>query len=251
VRADQPLGLLLLFLAAILGGGLNGLAGGGSFVVFPALIFTAVPPVNANATSTVALWPASLTAANAYRKELAQDHDLRLLLVVSVLGGLGGALLLLHSSQSFFRHFVPFLMLGATALFALGPRISKARAEHAAPRGLVALLQAPISIYGGYFGGGMGIMMLALYSSIGASDYHFANARKNLLATVTNGIAVLTFIVAGAVVWLPAVIMLFGSALGGGLSVVIARRIDQRVVRPVVVLIGLVMSIYLLITAGF
>ncbi|HVB77857.1 MAG TPA: sulfite exporter TauE/SafE family protein [Candidatus Nitrosotalea sp.] len=246
----QPLGLALLLVAAVAGGILNGMAGGGSFVAFPALIFSGVLPVNANATNTVALWPASLAAARAYRRELGLRREVLVLGSVSLVGGLVGAVLLLHTPQHLFGAVVPFLMLGATLLFAAGGRIAHMRGERAAPLWVVSVVQFPIAIYGGYFGGGLGIMMLASFGVLGAADYHFANARKNLLATAINGVAVVTFIAAGAVVWLPALVMIVGAVVGGVLSVMVARRIPQPLIRPAVVAIGLVMSVSLLRNAG-
>src|SRR5215471_6049481 len=205
----------LLFIAAILGGTLNSVAGGGSFIVFPALIFTGVPPINANATNTVALWPGSVASTSAYRKELATQNR-KLLLVLSaasLVGGVFGAILLLRTPPMTFVHLIPYLLLLATLLFTFsGPITTWLRKftkpkdepnETLSPLALsgLALSQLIIAIYGGYFGGGIGILMLATLGMMGMDNIHEMNAMKTLLQASINGVAVITFIIAGAVVW--------------------------------------------------
>ena len=244
----------LLFVAAILGGTLNSVAGGGSFITFPALIFTGVAPITANATSTVALWPGSVASIAAYRKELAAQNR-RLLLILtgaSVVGGVLGALLLLHTPQTTFVHLIPYLLLLATLLFTFSGPITTWLRKYTMPKdelswlslsGL-AFFQLLIAVYGGYFGGGIGILMLATLGLMGMENIHEMNAMKTLLQAAINGVAVITFIIAGAVVWPQAILMLVGAIVGGFGGAYYARRIEQRWVRLFVTLVGCSMTIY-------
>ncbi len=248
--------ICVLFVAAILGGTLNSVAGGGSFITFPVLLFTGVPPINANATSTVALWPGSVASTGAYREELAKQERTRLLVLggTSLVGGVLGALLLLRTSQTTFVRLVPYLLLMATLLFAFsGPITNRLRRRNVETKkerfswsGLVgiALLQLVIAIYGGYFGGGIGILMLATLGLMGMENIHEMNALKTLLTSFINGVAVITFIIAGAVVWLQAILMVAGAIIGGYGGAYFARQIDPRLVRGFVILVGITMTIY-------
>lgn len=249
---------LVLFFAAILGGTLNSVAGGGSFITFPTLIITGVPPITANATSTVALWPAALASVGGYRGMLHIERDLLLLLSgVSLLGGVLGAIVLLHTDQSLFLRLVPYLLLLATLLFAFGGPItvylrrrSGAKGEEDAsdsfrlPLVWVIILQFVISLYGGFFGGGIGILMLATLSLMGMEDIHSANALKAILNACINGVAVATFIIAGAVFWAQALVMIVGGIAGGYGGASIARRLDPKLVRRFVIFVGFALSIY-------
>jgi uncharacterized membrane protein YfcA len=251
---------LVLFLAAILGGTLNSVAGGGSFFTFPLLIFTGIPPVQANATSTVALWPASLASAAAYRRELTEQDRLFVivLVVTSLVGGIGGALLLLHTPQSTFVFLLPYLLLMATLLFALSPTITrmvrKRKVEGASTASRtssivwIAIAQFIIALYGGYFGGGIGILMLATLALMGMENIHGMNAIKTVLATCINGVAVITFIVAGAIYWPEALLMIVGSVVGGYGGAYYARKIEQRWIRLFVIVVGLSMTVYFFVS---
>ncbi len=249
--------IALLFGAALIAGALNAVAGGGSFFSFPALLVTGLDPKIANATNCVALWPGSVASVGAFRREL-QSHraSVRSLAGVSLAGGLAGALLLLVTPSSVFKTLLPYLMLGATLIFVLSPRInawvrrSRPHPEqqfpdqqlsdqqlsdqplsdqpHPAPDGDIAhpgahghggrwrsiVLQGLISIYGGYFGGGIGILMLAALALMGLEDIHEMNALKTFLASVINGIAVVTFIIARAVAWPEALLMTVAAIAG-------------------------------------
>lgn len=237
----------LLFGAAVLGGALNSVAGGGSFFTFPALVIVAgIPAVPANATSALALWPGSIASATAYRKELSLERA-RLVSfgVASLLGGVAGALILVLTPPVYFEYAVPFLLLLATALFAAGPRITaavrarrQAHPEERPRRGVGVVLQFVISIYGGYFGGGMGMMMLAAFSLLGMQDIHRMNGLKAFLAVAINVVALVTFIVAGVIVWREGLLMMIGASVGGYGGAWLARRIDPKKVRVFVVLSG-------------
>ncbi len=232
------------------------MAGGGSFISFPALIFAGVPAVAANATSTVALWPGSVASTFAYHRELSGMRTRLLSLsVVSLIGGFMGAMLLLRTGDAAFQQIVPWLILLATGTFAIGPTItarlrSTAQQSHAEmpTRERISwqayAIQLLISIYGGYFGGGIGIMMLASLAVGGMTDMQAMNALKNGLATVINGVAVLTFIAAGAVHWPETGVMVIGAIAGGFAGVSIARRIPAVLLWRFIILIGCTLTLY-------
>ncbi|HEV2112928.1 MAG TPA: sulfite exporter TauE/SafE family protein [Terriglobales bacterium] len=245
----------LLFLAAFLGGALNSVAGGGGFIVFPSLLFTGMMPINANATNTVALWPGTMASVGAYRGDLASREQWRGLLplfIVTLIGSLAGAKILLRTPQMTFMRQVPWLLLGATLLFTFGGYMTKwvrARTErhlHASRAGVigVAALQLVVSIYIGYFGAGAGILMLALLALMGMENIHTMNAFKTALASCANAIAMITFIVAKAVVWPQASLMIVGAMIGGYGGAWYAQKLDQKVVRYLVIALGAGMSAY-------
>jgi uncharacterized protein len=242
---------LLLFFAAVLGGALNSVAGGGSFISFPALVFTGAPVIPANATNTVALWPGSVASAGAYRREMVTAGRLLLLLCsVSVFGGYLGALLLLGTRPATFKALLPWLMLAATLLFTFGGEVTKRLRTriptHKAPSWMgtvgVCLLQFVISVYGGYFGGGIGILMLATLALMGMTDIHTMNALKTVLASLINGIAVVTFVAAKQVLWAQASVMIVGAILGGYAGASLARRLNPGAVRTFVIVVGFAMT---------
>ena len=237
---------VLLFFAAVAGGAINSVAGGGSFVAFPALLFAGVAPVPANATNTIALWPGSLASVLAYRRELGEvKRELFPLAVAALLGGLAGSLLLLRTSESTFVLLIPWLLLFATLLFTFGGAVARKLTHGArAPLWLAAIVQLAISVYGGYFGGGMGIMMLAVLTLLGMTHIHRMNALKNVLGALINGVAVVAFVIAGAVRWAPGVVMIAGGITGGYAGAAIARRISPKYVRWVVMGIAWGMTTY-------
>lgn len=252
---------ILLFIAAMLGGTLNSVAGGGSFITVPSLIFAGVLPVQANTTSTVALWPGSVASITAYRRELAKLNRVVILTlgITSMVGGVLGALLLLSTSQSTFLYLLPYLMLVATLLFAFSPRITALlRKRSVSTQGIqekeslfswrtlaaISFIQLIIAVYGGYFGGGIGIMILASLGIMGMENIHEMNGMKTVLQSSINGVAVITFIIARAVVWLPALVMIAGAIAGGYGGAYFARKLDPRAIRIFVILIGSGMTIY-------
>jgi hypothetical protein len=237
---------VLLFLAAVAGGGINSVAGGGSFIAFPALLFAGVAPVPANATNTIALWPGSLASVVAYRREVGEvKKELLPLGIAAFAGGLAGSLLLLHTKESTFVLLIPWLLLFATVLFTFGGPVSKrlTKGRHA-PLWVGVLGQLFISVYGGYFGGGMGIMMLAVLTLLGMTHIHRMNALKSVLGTLINGVAVVAFIVAGAVVWAPGLVMIVGGIGGGYAGAALARRVSPAHVRRAVMVIAWGMTLY-------
>jgi uncharacterized membrane protein YfcA len=251
---------LFLFFAAVIAGTLNALAGGGSFLSFPALLFLRVPAVQANATNTVALWPGLAASTLAYLKRL--DAPLRLLiplLVTSVAGGWAGALLLLKTPQHTFLQLVPWLLLGGTLLFAFGNTIRAIAGKTAVIDDLWAtswqaitvssIVELLLAIYGGYFGAGIGFVMLGMLAALGMRDIHAMGAIRTLLAAAINAAAVVTFILAGAVLWRQCAVMVAGALAGGWFGAHYAQKADPRKVRAFVIGIGLIMSAYFFVTA--
>ena len=243
----------LLFAAAAIAGTMNSVAGGGSFISFPALIFTHVLPIPANATSTVALWPGSVASAAAYRKRFPRDFRILVeMIATSVTGGTLGALILLRTPQATFMRFVPYLFLLATLLLIFGKQLANwveaAFQTSRQPHWLVVLasnfFQFLIALYGGFFGAGIGIMMLALLTMLRMEDMHAMNALKTLLNAAINGAAVVTFIVAGAVLWPQALVMLVGAVLGGYGGAYSAQKLDPVIVRRFVIAVGICMTAY-------
>ncbi len=247
---------IFLFIAALLGGALNAVAGGGSFIAFPALLFTGVPAVPANATNTVALWTGLAFSGGAFRRHLnVRRRVLVSLVAVSVAGGAVGALLLLHTPVGTFLRILPWLMLSATLLFVVGPMLTlsanPAVASDTSTGAIVAacFFQLLVAIYGGYFGGGMGFVILAMLTAFGMADIHEMNALKTVLSTVTNGLAVLIFIVKHAVYWPQALIMICGAALGGYFGAHYSLRLPQAWVRYFVIAVGAGMTAYFFVRA--
>lgn len=240
-----------------MGGVLNALAGGGSFITFPTLLFLGMPPVQANATNTVAMWTGLLASGGAYLRKLEAPRPLLVALVVtSVLGGLVGGLLLLHTPQHTFLHMVPWLLFGATLLFIFGNRLRRLgrgdarqglRSSPAAIT-LASAFESLVGIYGGYFGGGIGFMNLGMLSVLGMKEIHPMNALRTLLAVTINVAAVATFIISGAVFWRECVVMMAGALLGGWFGARLAQRADPRKIRYFIIALGLGMSLYFFIT---
>ena len=243
--------IVFLFVAGALGGALNSVAGGGSFIAFPALLFTGVPPIPANATNTIALWTGAAASGGAYRKRLDVPRRVMVpLLTASLTGGIAGAILLLKTPAYTFMRVLPWLTLGATLLFAFGKKIAGGRKsviEHETTGMALAgatLFQLGVAVYGGYFGGGMGIVMLAMLATLGMSDIHAMNALKSVMGSVINGVAVVTFIIAKAVYWKHGIIMIVGAMAGGYLGAHYAMKLPQAWIRWFVVLVGAGMTVY-------
>src|SRR5271167_1570340 len=246
--------IFLLFAAGI-AGTLNALAGGGSFISFPALLFLRIPAVEANATNTVALWPGLAASTIAYLKRLnAPLRVLVPLLLTSVAGGWAGALLLLKTPQHTFLRLVPWLLLGGTLLFAFGNSIRSVAGKTAVIDDLrntswqailwTSIAELLVSVYGGYFGAGIGFMTLAMLAMLGMRDIHAMGAIRTLLAVAINAAAVVTFIVAHAVLWPQCIVMIAGSLAGGWFGAHYAQQADPKKVRGVVIGVGIAMTAY-------
>ena len=231
------------------------MAGGGTLVSFPTLVWLGLNSVTANATSTVAIWPGTVGSAWGYRRELSQaEPRYRVLIVPSLIGGIAGALLLRWTPPSVFDHLVPFLLLFATLLFMAQEAIQRrlGTARHAGHRGTkwlagALLFQLLVGLYGGYFGAGIGILMLAALSIMGLTDIHEMNSLKVIFGGSINGIAAAYFIWAGMVHWPDVLVMAVGAILGGWGGAGTARRMGRTAVRRVVVGLGFVMAISLFI----
>lgn len=243
----------LVFCAALTAGGINSVAGGGMLISFPTLIWLGVPPISANATNTVAIWPGTLGSVWGYRREMrGVDPRIYALIVPSIIGGIAGAVLLSYTPSDVFDYLVPFLILFATGLFmAQEPlqrrfNLAAAHADRSHWLSWTMFFQLGIALYGGYFGAGIGILMLAALGLMGHTDIHQMNGLKNLLATCVNAVAAIYFAFAGLVFWTDALVMAVGAMTGGIVGAHIARRIGRDAVRRIVVVVGLGMALSLM-----
>lgn len=246
---------LVLCLTAALGGAINSVAGGGTLLTFPALFAALGDNVDAaaiaNATSTLALFPGSVAGMWGYRREIVKTRRWSLLLVTpSIVGGMLGSLLVVLFPHGF-KQLVPWLILTAAVLFCLQPQIARLTGvghQHAPAKPLtiagVVFFQLLVAIYGGYFGAGIGILMLSSLGIIGMTDIHEMNAVKTLLASLINGISSVVFIVNGRINWPFALAMAAAAIIGGYLGASVARQLNRRLVRAVVVTIGFVLASY-------
>ena len=225
--------------AGLLAGAMNALAGGGSFVSLPALIAVGVPPVLANTSSTVALFPGGLASAWAYRDGLGAVGavSLRALLAATLCGGLAGAVLLLRTSSAEFAFVLPWLLLLASSALAFGRPIGNALRARWHVHGYAMLaIQFALGVYGGYFGGAVGIMMVAIWGLVDHSDLKRLNAPRTLLVSAANAVAVVAFILADAVRWPETLVMLVGAIVGGYGGARIGRRAPAGVIRAMTLL---------------
>jgi uncharacterized protein len=240
---------ILFFVAAVGAGLINSLAGGGGLITFP-LLALVVPPVVADATSALALFPAYPSAVWRTRSKLGEVPRLWLFLVTSALGGLVGALLLVWTGDRNFQGLVPWLVFGGTVLFVLEPRLSRRRSAQE-NRGLATTLWPlavtvvfVVAIYGGYFGAGIGILMISALSFYDIGDVHRVVALKNLLTGCLRGVAVLVLVVEGAVNWGYGLPMAFGGLVGGYLAGMVSGRVNRTVLRGVVIVVGFGVAAY-------
>ena len=243
------LGVLLL--AAFGAGVLNAIAGGGSFLTFPALVWAGIPPIPANATSAIVVAPGYLGSTLGFRQELGElpRSTLRNDALVSAVGGVAGASLLLVTPARVFAGIVPWLLLFATVLFAVGPRLARMGMRQQADGGAQHALQSwrlpglfAVAVYGGYFNGGLGILLMALYTLTGESRINTVNALKNLNSFVLSVLSVVAFAWAGAIVWREAALMAVAATLGGFAGARLARRMPVQWIRAIVIATGLAMS---------
>ena len=233
--------IALLLSAAFVAGALNAVAGGGSFLTLPALVFVGVPPVVANATGTVALLPGYAAGAWGFREDTAPPPGLsmRLLVALSLIGGAAGAALLLVTSNEMFAIIVPWLLLVATILFAFGPQL---RELLAGGKPSTTKATMAVAVYGGYFNGGLGILLLALFGLLGQTQLNAMNGLKNLVSTLLTAIAVAVYAYGGVVNWRYALLMMLAATAGGYIGARVARRIPAQWLRWGIVATGLVMT---------
>ncbi len=234
------------FASAFAAGAINSVAGGGTLLSFPTLIWLGLNSVSANATSTVAIWPGSLGGMWGYRKELrTAERRMLALTAPSLVGGISGALLLRFTPPSFFDAVVPFLILFATILFMVQETFQRVLKTGTVGLGGAMLFQFFVALYGGYFGAGIGILMLAALSILGLTDIHQMNGLKNFFALCINGVAAIYFMVAHMVEWPYVLVMALGAIAGGYGGAGLARRMGRTAVRKVVVGIGFAMAVSL------
>jgi uncharacterized protein len=248
---------LWLTVAAFLAGLLNAVAGGGSFLLFPAMLSMKMLPVQANATNTVALWPGQLTSVAAYRDDVRRNLRVAVpMAIAGLLGGTAGAIVLLHTPQTTFLHLVPWLLLVAAVIFALSGPVSRWLEHHKSQRSqtppngeahrpnmtAVFIGTVVVCFYIGYFGAGAGFLIITLLSLFGYQDLNEINALKVVSTTMANGIAFVLFVINGQVVWRYCLVAMVTCAIGGYVSASLARKIPQPVLRGTVVIIGLGMA---------
>ena len=239
---------------AVAGGFVNSIAGGGSLLTFPTLVWVGIPPVTASATNTLGLWAGSFGGVVGFRHHLPERPVIVLLGVPSLVGGIIGAVLLLRTPQDVFEGLSPALVFGATVLLAVQEPLSKriARGSLVGERtpafaAAAVIFQLLVGVYGGFFGAGIGIMMLAALAVLGLTDIHEMNGLKNVLAILINGVAAVYFVTQGAVQWTDAIIMSVASIVGGLAGAALANRLGRRLVRKAVIAIGIAASFSLLL----
>jgi uncharacterized membrane protein YfcA len=244
---------VFIFVAGLLAGAVNAIAGGGTLLTFPALVWLGRDPITANATNALSLWPGSLAGAYALRRETAEAGPLlRYLIPASVIGSLIGGLLLLATPVRVFSGIAPYLVLFATLLLAaqrplarLLPAVDHARVPEGRTLVWLFATQVLTSIYGGYFGAATGIIMLATLSLFGVADIHTRNGVKNVLATLNNGVSGIYFALSGVITWSDALVLSVSCVLGGYLGGAFSRRLSKRVIEGLVLAIGVVASVAL------
>lgn len=244
---------LFLLVAGFLGGVVNSVAGGGSFITFPALLFVGVPPISANATNTFSSCSGYLSGAYAFRKDLAAcKRDLPHFLVLSLLGGIAGAWLLLRTPESLFREAIPWLLLFATLLFLFGGRLNHMlkglaavhRHASSAAELLLMLLLLGVSIYGGFFNAGLGIIILSYLALAGYTDINAMNGLKLLISSAVSLIAIALFIHDGVIAWYEGSLVLLGTLAGGYVAAHVSRRLPQAYVRSAVIVASIAITGY-------
>lgn len=263
METSDFLSYLIIAAGAFMAGGMNAMAGGGTFFSFPALLAAGVPPVVANASNTVALWPASFSSAWAYRREARRHPRMAIILaIVSVLGGLAGGLLLMATSNESFAKLIPWLLLLATSLFASSAHISRLVAWLKQRLGLGgpqnepgslggALFQFVVAVYGGFFGAGLGILTLAALAIQGFDDIQELNALKNLSSALNYSVASITFIVAGAVSWPHTLVMLGTALLGGYAGASLARALPSHWLKRLIIVVGATLTLIYFVKVYF
>lgn len=235
---------ILLAAAAFGAGILNTIAGGGTFLTFPALAYTGIPVVAANATSTVAVFPGYIAGALGYRNEIFRYNRMHLvqILAAAAVGGLIGSSLLLMTTDRAFSFIIPFLLAFSTLVFAFGKTLQAGAKVIGGKQRQSLLSMALVGIYGGYFNGGLGIVLLALFTYWGFEDINLMNGLKSVVSFILSSISVATFAAAGLVSWPQAILMMAAASIGGYLGAPIARALPSIVVRTIVVTVGAVLS---------
>ncbi|PZU98951.1 MAG: hypothetical protein DCE90_03890 [Pseudanabaena sp.] len=244
---------LLIFGAAILAGAINGIAGGGSFILFPAFLSVGIPPITANATNAIALLPGTLASAGAYYREFQEDRrSLIKVCIIGIIGGLLGAVLLLRTPSATFLQVLPYLLLLATLAFTFSRNLTKwvegQQGYLSKLKGLqdvlIIALQLIVAVYGGFFGGGMGILFLASFALMGMTNIHRMNAYKVILTSCINAVIIIPFVAANVILWRECAIAAIGASIGGYISAYYAQKIPPVIVRRFVIAIASGMTLY-------
>jgi uncharacterized membrane protein YfcA len=245
--------LVLLFLAGFFGGVLNSVAGGGSFITFPALIFFGLTPIVANATNTFASCAGYMSGTYAFRKELAKHKDeLPLIIFISLIGGVAGAWLLLQTPEKVFQEAIPWLLLFATVLFVFGGYINSELKKIASERRhvstigkvLLVIILLGVSTYGGFFNAGLGIITLSYLALAGHTNINAMNGLKLLVSSAVSLIAILLFIYNDVIAWYEGFFVLFGTLAGGYVAANISRKLPQKNIRHFVILVSIASTVY-------
>ena len=252
--------LLSLFTAGFFGGILNSIAGGGSFITFPALLFFGVPPISANATNTFASCAGYLSGAYAFRKDLCEHkRELPFMIIISLTGGIAGAWLLLQTPESMFREIIPWLLLFATLLFIFGGKLNSTLKkfasyhQHASVVGrlLLILLLLGICIYGGFFNAGLGVIVLSYLALEGYSNINTMNGLKLLVSSAISLIAIVLFIYNGVIAWQEGISVLLGTLVGGYVAAHVSRKLSQKQIRSFIVMVSCGTTFYFFIEMYF
>jgi uncharacterized membrane protein YfcA len=235
-------GLATAAAAAAVAGAINSAAGGGSFISFPTLVFLGVPPITANATNTAAMWLGGLGTIRGFREDMTRPtRRFVAAMAASVVGGVAGAVLLLHTPPHAFNAIIPWLLLFATVAFAISPAILKLTNHPGGAHDLTWWSVVPlfcVAVYGGFFGGGQGLVLLAYFALIGMTDLRRMNALKAVLSFINNGVPVIPFVIARALAWDVAAAMCVGAAFGGYYGARLVRRVPPRTMRWAIVVVG-------------
>lgn len=242
----SPGDIALLFGVGIVGAFINAAAGGGTLLTFPTFLAVGVPPVLANTSNAVAIWPGRFFVIAQYRRELFRQRERAVWTVIAcALGAVAGSLILLRSTDASFIRVVPWLILGGTVLFLFDAPLSRRMKSHLhevrpspAMKAAASVALFLLSVYGGYFGAGVGVLLLGVLSVATGGDYRAANVAKNLVTSLNTFVAAFYFVAQGAVSWPPTLVMMVGCMIGGYFGAHLARRIPQEVMRVVVVLVG-------------
>ena len=246
----EILTLLMLFIAGIAAGMCNAVAGGGTFFSFPVFLATGIPPIVANASNAIAVWPGNAMAVINYRKELiAHAGEIKTTIVISFVAGVLGAILLFYTGNAAFEKMIPFLILLATLLFMFGGKLRELltpqqSAAQAKPSIMTRIFEFFVALYGGFFGGGLGIMLMASLQLTGFSDIHLNNALKNLLGAVISLAAFIIFSFSGIVHWPYTMIAFSGAIIGGVLGARLAKSLSAKYLRRVVIIFGCFLTVY-------
>ena len=246
----EVLTLLMLFIAGITAGMCNAVAGGGTFFSFPVFLATGIPPIVANASNSIAVWPGNVMAVINYRQQLmAHAGEIKTTIVISFIASVMGAILLFNTGNAAFEKMIPYLILLATLLFMFGEKLKilftrSGNSKKIKSSMIIRMFEFVVALYGGFFGGGLGIMLMASLQLTGFNDIHLNNALKNLLGAVISFAAFIIFTFSGIVHWPYTLVAFSGAIIGGFLGVRLAKSLSAKYLRRVVITIGCLLTVY-------